>query len=211
MIFGGLALLIVGFSSGYYLGTQKTFDKVYENTSTPITVAPTPVMNDSEVLTTSKETTPSPETSTTLKKFSSGSEFFKFSVMAPADATAIFPPTAGTGGIYLKNSSHPYGLVVEYTTLSDESARQGYLKKEYDSAVPADINFDGKEAVILKGIASETVYPDDTSAVGVDKDFAYTKYIFRNEGDVYIVSLQTDSKLSNYETLLEIAKSWKFE
>lgn len=198
IILVGLIMLMAGFGGGYLL---------FANKSTQIS----PQKSQTTTLTPTIKTDITPTSNMVeLKKFTSDSQFFKFSLMAPSDSIANFPPTAGIGGLYLKSNAHPYGLVIEYTSLTDESARNGAYKKEYDMSTASDIKFDGRDAVKLSGKDVETVY-QTSGGPGTVNEFNYTKYLFRDGANLYIVSIQTDKNMTNYQQLKNIAQTWKFE
>lgn len=150
-----------------------------------------------------------------FKTFSSNSDFFHYTFKAPASTHVDIPTSAGTGWIQLVHNGvvqpQPYGIHILQTALSLESARNGAFKAEFDASVPGDVTIGGFATQMLQGKDTETVYKNERDAEGTPVEYWYTKYLFSNGEDFYIVSIQTDAAYTDYNVLKTVLSTWKFE
>lgn len=102
-------------------------------------------------------------------------------------------------GVYANGDEYPYGLIIDYTYLPEESAKSGLLKAEYTNGVPSDINFVDQSAVMLEG---------QKEIAG--KKIKYSRYVINGEDSLwYMFTIQTDQDSTNLDLYKHILSTFE--
>lgn len=130
------------------------------------------------------------------------------------DYTINFPYKYCYHGIYVNKDKIPYGLLIDYTVLPEDSAKQGLFKDEYENGVKSDLDFGRDDAVMLNRQQTINIHDAQTGTTNKEQIF-YTRYVipvgeFRAVKSWFMFTIQTDLGFTNLDLYKQILSTFKF-